>query len=76
MSGFEMGYGLAMLLILGLGAVLAILWIFVPFAVFGIKPLLNDLIREVRTNNQLSAEILAEQRAAAQARIIQEERPL
>lgn len=76
MSGFEMGYGLAMLLIFGLAAVLAILWIFVPFAVFGIKPLLNDLIREVRTNNQLSAEILAEQRAAAQARIIQEERPL
>jgi len=76
MSGFEMGYGLAMLLIFGLGAVLAILWIFVPFAVFGIKPLLNDLIREVRTNNQLNAEILAEQRAAAKARIIQEERPL
>ncbi|MFX1722827.1 hypothetical protein [Stenotrophomonas sp. AS1] len=76
MSGFEMGYGLVMLLIFGLGAVLAILWIFVPFAVFGIKPLLNDLIREVRTNNQLSAEILAEQRAAAKARIIQEERPL
>lgn len=30
--------------------ILAILWILVPFAIFGIKPLLRDLIAEQRKN--------------------------
>lgn len=36
-----------------LGLVVAALWIFVPFAVFGIKPLLWTLIRELRRTNEL-----------------------
>lgn len=33
--------------------VLAILWILVPFAIFGIKPLLRDLIREQKATQAL-----------------------
>ncbi len=36
-----------------LGLVVAVLWIFVPFAVFGIKPLLWTIIREQQLTNQL-----------------------
>ena len=32
---------------------LGILWILVPFAVFGIKPLLRQLLEEQRRTNQL-----------------------
>ena len=32
---------------------LVILWILVPFAVFGIKPLLRQLLEEQRRTNQL-----------------------
>lgn len=32
---------------------IAILWIILPFAMFGIKPLLRELIREQRTTNSL-----------------------
>lgn len=34
-------------------ALLAILWILVPFAIFGIKPLLRDLIREQKATQAL-----------------------
>lgn len=35
---------------------LAILWILVPFAIFGIKPLLRDLIyQQQRTNTMLTS---------------------
>ena len=33
--------------------ILGILWILVPFAVFGIKPLLRELIREQRATQAL-----------------------
>lgn len=51
----EMGTGIAALglvwmLFVGL---LAILWILVPFAIFGIKPLLRELIREQKATQQL-----------------------
>ncbi len=51
----EMGAGIAALglvwmLFVGL---LAILWILVPFAIFGIKPLLRELIREQKATQQL-----------------------
>lgn len=42
--------GLAWMLFVGL---LAILWILVPFAIFGIKPLLRELIREQKATQQL-----------------------
>jgi hypothetical protein len=32
---------------------LAILWILVPFAIFGIKPILRDLLKEQRRSNEL-----------------------
>jgi len=32
---------------------LVILWIILPFAMFGIKPLLRELIQEQRTTNAL-----------------------
>ena len=37
--------------------VLAVLWICVPFAVFGIKPLLRDLIAEQRKTQELLSAI-------------------
>jgi hypothetical protein len=37
--------------------VLAILWILVPFAIFGIKPLLKELISEQRKTQALLMEI-------------------
>jgi hypothetical protein len=37
--------------------VLSILWILVPFAIFGVKPLLRDLLAEQRKANALLMEI-------------------
>ena len=37
--------------------VLAILWILVPFAIFGIKPLLRELISEQRKTQAMLMEI-------------------
>ena len=34
---------------------LAILWLLVPFAIFGIKPILRDLLKEQRRSNELLA---------------------
>ena len=42
--------GLVWMLFVGL---LAFLWILVPFAIFGIKPLLRELIREQKATQQL-----------------------
>ncbi|RYF30622.1 MAG: hypothetical protein EOO23_04740 [Comamonadaceae bacterium] len=36
-----------------LGILIAILWILLPFAVFGSKDLLRELIREQKRNNEL-----------------------
>lgn len=50
-----MGDGLAALGLVWMlfALVLAILWILVPFAIFGIKPLLRDLIREQKATQAL-----------------------
>lgn len=37
-----------------LGLVLAVLWILVPFAIFGIKPVLQDILRELRKANAIA----------------------
>ncbi len=37
----------------GFGVVLAIAWIVLPFAMFGVKPLLRELIAEVKRTNAL-----------------------
>jgi heme exporter protein D len=41
---------------------LSVLWVLIPFAVFGIKPLLRELLRELRRNNELQDQALAELR--------------
>ena len=41
------------LAIVAFGIILAILWIVLPFALFGTKPLLRELIVEVRRTNAL-----------------------
>jgi hypothetical protein len=46
------GAGLTALLFMA-GVFLAIAWIALPFAMFGIKPLLQTLIKEVRETNLL-----------------------
>jgi len=52
-SGFVVLYGMLLLLIL------AIVWIVLPFAVFGIKPLLRKVLEEQRRTNALLAEAAA-----------------
>ena len=41
------------LAIVAFGIILAIAWIILPFALFGTKPLLRELIVEVRRTNSL-----------------------
>lgn len=48
---------------------LSILWILIPFAVFGIKGLLRDLLAELRRNNALSEQIVAETRIAGRGHV-------
>ena len=40
-----------------IGLAIAIAWILLPFAMFGTKPLLKELIGEVRQTNKLLARI-------------------
>lgn len=58
MQGIESG-ALGPLLTLALlvfGLLLLILWVLLPFAVFGIKAKLNEALAELRRTNQLLAE--------------------
>jgi len=41
------------LLVIVLGIVLIVAWIILPFAIIGTKPLLKELIEEVKTTNAL-----------------------
>lgn len=53
-----------------LGAVLALVWIFVPFAILGTKPLLRAILDEHKRSNELLASIerhLGRREAAADA---------
>lgn len=47
----------AMAVIWILGIVLVVVWILLPFAVFGVKPLLRELLREQRRTNELLIEL-------------------
>ena len=38
---------------------MAVLWVLLPFAMFGIKPLLSTLIAEQRKTNELLAKVAA-----------------
>jgi hypothetical protein len=46
-------YGTAGLILVLIGVVIAILWVLLPFAVFGIKDMARTLIEEQRTTNKL-----------------------
>ncbi|WP_313465673.1 hypothetical protein [Stenotrophomonas sp.] len=48
--------GVSLIGMIGLvfGVVLAILWILVPFAIFGIKPLLQGILAELRRANAIA----------------------
>ena len=59
----DQAFTVGMSLLFGvLGLVLTVLWIFVPFAIFGIKPLLQNILSELRRSNAI-----AEARAPAVA---------
>ena len=53
------GMDIAMLVGAIFALILTVLWILVPFALFGIKPLLRELITEQRRANDLAARIAA-----------------
>lgn len=44
------GFGLVLII---LGIVLAIAWILLPFAMFGMKPILRDILAEMKETNRL-----------------------
>lgn len=46
-------FGIFGVLLALLGVVIAVLWVFMPFAIFGLKDLTRDLIREQRRTNEL-----------------------
>ena len=46
-------FGIFGVLLALLGVVIAVLWVFMPFAIFGLKDLTCDLIREQRRTNDL-----------------------
>jgi predicted PurR-regulated permease PerM len=46
-------FGIFGVLLALLGVVIAVLWVFMPFAIFGLKDLTRDLIREQRRTNDL-----------------------
>lgn len=50
-------------LLMLLGVLVAILWILLPFAVFGMKPLLRTAIEQQRRTNELLARLDASQKS-------------
>ncbi len=59
MSGIESGAsaGLGLLVVLFL-VILAILWFFLPFAIFGTKDLIEQQIKEQKETNKLLKQLL------------------
>ncbi len=56
---------------------LAVLWILVPFAIFGIKPRLSALLKEQERTNEILVAIGQEARAARAApTLVQDAEPL
>jgi hypothetical protein len=67
-TGAGVGIGMVMWLIL---LVIGILWICMPFAIFGTKPLLRELLAEQRRTNQLLVEV-AERAKPGQGSLVSE----
>lgn len=55
MSGVDTGIGLVVVIFL---VVLALLWFFLPFAIFGTKDLIEQQIKETKETNRLLKQIL------------------
>lgn len=55
--------GSSFFLILGLLAVLAVIWCLVPFAIFGIKPRLDSMVRAVREQTRVQRQLVRELRS-------------
>ncbi len=55
--------GSSFVLILGLLVVLALIWCLVPFAIFGIKPRLDSLVRAVQEQTRVQQELVREMRS-------------
>ena len=55
----ELGGGVYLVIVLA-GLLIGILWILMPFAVFGIKDLARELIKEQRKTNQLLEKLVAQ----------------
>lgn len=53
-------FGIFGVLLALLGVVIAVLWVFMPFAIFGLKDLTRDLIREQRRTNDLLEKLTAQ----------------
>ena len=60
-----LGYilGSSFVLVLGLLVVLALIWCLVPFAIFGIKPRLDSLVRAVQEQTRVQQELVREMRS-------------
>ena len=57
------GYiGLSVVLTI-LAIIVLVLWIFLPFAVFGLKPIVQQLLTEVKRTNTLLADLVANSEA-------------
>ena len=82
MDNLTAGYTFLGFFLFALALVLSIMWILVPFAVFGIKGLLRRQIEEQRRTNELLAtvaqrqQIFADTYAAAPATTVVRERPI
>lgn len=60
------GIGATMFLLLGiLGVVLAVVWIILPFAILGTKPLLRELVIAQHRTNELLEQAARERGAGA-----------
>jgi hypothetical protein len=54
----QLGVWMALVAI-ALGIVLTIAWIVLPFAIIGTKPLLKELLAEMRKTNAMLSDVLA-----------------
>ena len=65
------------LIIMLFGLLLAVLWILVPFAIFGIKPLLRQLLSHLAALERQNADILVALRDSRQVPVVvREDRPI
>lgn len=65
------------LIIMFSGLLLAVLWMLVPFAIFGIKPLLRQLLSYLAAVERQNADILVALRDSRQVPVVmREDRPI